>query len=466
MKRPLQIHSAQSLLADLSAVTLSFFLSFYLRFHLEIIPLTKGIPPLKVYLAILPIILAVWVLVSAGTGLYAPQRKNSYFDEFLSIFRAGSLTLLVIISLTFFYRDYTFSRAMLVLFWGISICLTTAARGQIIYFTKARYRKGEGLVSVLVVGAGALGQIVAQKIGELPQLGFRVTGFADDEEPEDSNGGEPPKLLGGIGDISTIIETHGIRQVFVALPREDHRKMEACLQQLDKEMVDVRIVPDILQFIFLKAGLENLDGIPIINLAETPLSGWYGPVKRLADTLFSLVGLVILSPFLLFISAVIKATSPGPVFYRQERMSLDGSVFTMLKFRSMREGAEEGTGAVWAVPGDDRRTAIGSFLRRTSLDELPQLINILKGEMSFVGPRPERPVFVGQFREKVPRYMMRHKVKCGLTGWAQVNGWRGNTSIEKRIEYDIFYIENWSLGFDLKIIWKTLWGGFSGKHAY
>jgi Undecaprenyl-phosphate glucose phosphotransferase len=466
MKRPLQIHSALSLLADLSAVTLALLISYFLRFHLQVIPLTKGIQPLAIYLPFLPLVLAAWVFVSWGAGLYAPQRKNSYFDEFLAVAKVGSLTTLVLISLTFFYRDHTFSRVMLVLFWLISIALTTAARGLVIYAIKTRYQRGQNLEPVLIVGAGPLGQIVAQKISELPQLGFRVVGFADNKVPENSNGAPAPKILGAIEEVGAIIHRHQITQVFLALPREAHEEMEGCLQVLDKEMVDIRVVPDILQFIFLKAGLENLDGVPIINLAETPLSGWYGPVKRTGDLLFSLAGTLLLAPFFLVVAAAIKLSSPGPVFYRQERMSLDGTLFTMLKFRSMSEDAEAATGAVWATRDDPRRTGIGSFLRRTSLDELPQLINILRGEMSFVGPRPERPVFVDQFREKVPRYMMRHKVKCGLTGWAQINGWRGNTSIERRIEYDIFYIENWSLGFDLKILWKTLWSGLVNKHAY
>ncbi len=231
-------------------------------------------------------------------------------------------------------------------------------------------------------------------------------------------------------------------------------------------MVDILIVPDILQFVMLRAGLESLDGIPMINLAETPLSGWYAPVKRAADIIFSVLGMLILSPLLAAIAVAIKLSSPGPIIYRQERISLDGTLFEMFKFRSMRTDAEDETGAVWASPDDPRRTRLGAFLRRTSLDELPQLFNILKGQMSFVGPRPERPIFVDQFREKIPRYMLRHKVKCGLTGWAQVNGWRGNTSIEKRIEYDIYYIENWSLSFDLKIVWLTLRNGFVNKHAY
>jgi len=262
------------------------------------------------------------------------------------------------------------------------------------------------------------------------------------------------------------VRAHRVAQVFFALPREEHLQLERGLALIDKEMVDIVVVPDILQFVMLRAGLESLDGIPMINLTETPLSGWYGPVKRAGDLLVALVALVALSPLLLLVAALVKLTSRGPVLFRQERMSLDGTVFTMYKFRSMRVDAEAATGAVWASERDPRRTAVGSFLRRTSLDELPQLLNILRGEMSFVGPRPERPHFVEQFRERVPRYMLRHRVKCGLTGWAQVNGWRGNTSIEKRIEHDIFYIENWSLGFDLKIVALTILHGFVHKNAY
>jgi Undecaprenyl-phosphate glucose phosphotransferase len=319
----------------------------------------------------------------------------------------------------------------------------------------------------LIVGAGELGQTIARTISGLPQLGMHVVGFVDDLPPAPpERPGSPPPLLGGIDDLPELLRSHRVVHVFFALPREEHLQLERGLSLIDKEMIDIFVVPDILQFVMLRAGLASLGGIPMINLTETPLSGWYGPVKRLADIVFSLAALVLLSPLLLVIAVLVKLTSPGPVLYRQQRMSLDGTLFEMYKFRSMRADAEAETGAVFASAGDPRRTAFGAFLRRTSLDELPQLLNILKGQMSFVGPRPERPVFVEQFRDKIPRYMMRHRVKCGLTGWAQVNGWRGNTSIEKRIEYDIFYIENWSLSFDVKIVLMTLWNGFINKHAY
>jgi len=466
MKRTLQIHTAFSVLSDVLSVTAACIVAYILRFQVQVIPVTKGLPSLSIYLYLFPLALALWLLASAMSGLYSPQRKNSYIDEIMTVARAGSLATLALVALSFFYRDYSFSRVVLVLFWSGGILFCSFSRALLIHSLRARFRSGVGLESVLILGAGPLGQIVAQKLTELPQLGFRVIGFADDEAPENTNGGDPPEMLGTLDEVSHIIGSNNITQVFIALPRKSHQKLETSLAALDRELVHVRVVPDILRFVFLKAGLESLDGIPIINLAETPLSGWYGPVKRVADTVFALAGLIGLSPLFLVFSILIKLSSPGPVFYRQRRMSLDGRVFTMLKFRTMREDAEAETGPVWASKDDPRRTRVGALLRRASLDELPQLINILRGEMSFVGPRPERPVFVDQFRDKVPRYMLRHKVKCGLTGWAQVNGWRGNTSIEKRIEYDIFYIENWSLAFDLKIIWRTIWAGLLNKHAY
>jgi Undecaprenyl-phosphate glucose phosphotransferase len=466
--KPLRVLAAIAFASDLVTVSVAYLLAYLLRFRFEIVPVTKGVAPLEAYLAFLPVALALWVGASAVNGLYAPQRRLSRTDEFFSVAKAGSVATLLLVSLTFFYRDYSFSRVMLLLFWVASILLASLGRALIVIAVRMRRRRGYSVSPALIVGAGDLGQTIARTIAGLPQLGMRVVGFVDDlpPAPADGPGPAPPPVLGAIDDLPELVRAHRAAQVFFALPREEHLQLERGLALIDKEMVDIYVVPDILQFVMLRAGLASLGGIPMITLTETPLSGWYGPLKRLADVVFSLAALAALSPLLLLIALLVKLTSPGPVLYRQERMSLDGTLFTMYKFRSMRVGAEDATGAVWARPGDPRRTPIGAFLRSTSLDELPQLLNILKGEMSFVGPRPERPVFVEQFREKVPRYMLRHRVKCGLTGWAQVNGWRGNTSIEKRIEYDIFYIENWSLSFDVKIVLMTIWNGFVNKHAY
>ena len=234
----------------------------------------------------------------------------------------------------------------------------------------------------------------------------------------------------------------------------------------NRECVDVHIIPDFLQFVTLRARLEDLDGIPVINVNDVPLRGLNSVVKRLMDLAVSAAALVALALPFAAIAAAIRLTSPGPVFYRQERMGLDGRPFAVLKFRSMFDDAERHTGPVWTRENDPRRTPVGRFLRRFSLDELPQLWNVLKGEMSLVGPRPERPFFVERFKSSVPQYMLRHKVKAGLTGWAQVNGWRGNTSIEKRIEYDLYYIENWSIALDVKIIWLTVLHFSFQRHAY
>jgi Undecaprenyl-phosphate glucose phosphotransferase len=238
------------------------------------------------------------------------------------------------------------------------------------------------------------------------------------------------------------------------------------LDSTSREIVDVKVVPDLLQVIALRARLEDLDGIPVININDVPLQGFNSITKRAIDVVMSSAGLLVLTIPLAFVALLVRLTSKGPVFFQQERMGLDGKSFTIVKFRSMFDDAERHTGPVWAAAEDPRVTPLGKFLRRSNLDEMPQLWNVLRGDMSLVGPRPERPHFVEQFKHKIPQYMLRHKVKAGLTGWAQVHGWRGNTPLEKRIEYDLYYIENWSVSLDLKILWLTLLNGFFHKHAY
>jgi Undecaprenyl-phosphate glucose phosphotransferase len=244
--------------------------------------------------------------------------------------------------------------------------------------------------------------------------------------------------------------------VFLALPLEAHRRTLEIVAATARAGGEVRVVPDLLQHITFRAGLEDWDGLPVVHLTETPVSGWSGLVKRALDVMLSAAGLVVLLPLLPLIALIIRMTDGGSVLYAQERMGLDGRPFRMWKFRTMRVNAEEETGAVWATADDPRRTPIGRFLRRWSFDELPQLYNVLRGDMSLVGPRPERPEFVAEFKERFPQYMLRHRVRSGMTGWAQVHGWRGNTSLAKRIEYDLFYIENWTIALDVRILWMTL----------
>jgi Undecaprenyl-phosphate glucose phosphotransferase len=254
--------------------------------------------------------------------------------------------------------------------------------------------------------------------------------------------------------------------VLIALPASRNRELEQLLDSLADETLDVRIVPDVLRHVTLSCDIEDFNGLPIVRLNDSPLVGWGALTKRVTDVVLSATALVVLSPLLGLLAALVKLTSPGPVLFVQERMGLDGRSFPMLKFRSMRSDAESTSGPVWAQAADNRRTAFGTLLRKTSLDELPQLYNVLRGDMALVGPRPERPVFVSQFRNQIPHYMLRHKVKAGITGWAQVNGWRGNTSLDRRIECDLFYIRNWSYALDLKILAMTLWKGFVNENAY
>jgi Undecaprenyl-phosphate glucose phosphotransferase len=273
-------------------------------------------------------------------------------------------------------------------------------------------------------------------------------------------------VLGGFADAGAVVRATGAHKVLLALPRQRWPELDRILEQIKDETIEIQIVPDVQDYATLGCAVEDFAGLPIVSLNASPLFGWSGAVKRATDIVLSLVALTIGAPVFALVAAAVKLTSPGPVFYRQERMGLDGRTFKMYKFRSMRIDAESSTGAVWAKPGDDRRTPIGAFLRASSLDELPQFWNVLLGHMSLVGPRPERPVFVNEFRGRIAHYMLRHRVKAGVTGWAQVNGWRGNTSLDQRILCDLYYIRHWSYLFDIKILFLTVWKGFFNKNAY
>jgi Undecaprenyl-phosphate glucose phosphotransferase len=359
---------------------------------------------------------------------------------------------------------YEVSRLVWGLFLVINIGLTYASRELIREALERRWRAGIGLKRVLIAGAGDLGRLVADKVLEHRELGFKVIGFLDDRGG-DHIGYRGLPLLGSLSDADEIIRREKIDHVYVALSLEEHVKMLGLVEVTNREAVDIHVVPDLLQFIALRARLEDLDGVPIISLNDVPLRGFNTVLKRAIDVVISAAALLAMGLPILLIAAIIKRTSRGPVFYRQERMGLDGKAFEVFKFRSMYVGAEDATGPVWARDNDPRCTPVGRYLRKFDLDELPQLWNVLRGDMSIVGPRPERPYFVEQFKHRFPQYMLRHKVKAGITGWAQVNGWRGNTSLEKRIEYDLYYIENWSVGLDLKIMWLTVLRGLQ-KHAY
>jgi len=317
---------------------------------------------------------------------------------------------------------------------------------------------------VLIVGAGDAGRMIAQRILQAPQLGYQVVGFVDDGQGRHVAAGL--LILGPLSSLQQVIRAENVQEVVIALPDAPGAQVLDLIYECERERVLVKVFPDVFQTMAATLTISDLNGLPMLTVRDVALRGWKLSLKRAMDLVGSAVGLVLVSPLLLLIALLIKLDSPGPVFYTQVRMGLDAKPFPMIKFRSMRVGAEDETGPVWARRDDPRRTRLGAMLRRTSLDELPQLINVLLGEMSLVGPRPERPVFVEQFRQVVPRYMDRHREKAGMTGWAQVNGLRGDTSIVERTKYDLYYIENWSLLLDLKILVRQLFRGASDRNAY
>jgi Undecaprenyl-phosphate glucose phosphotransferase len=446
-------------------------LAYLLRFESGFIPVTKGKPPLDQYAAMLPFIAVLVPLSFHVQGLYRLRRGRSRVDDFFAVFvgtiLAGILGLAALLYLQAYYpeRYSEPSRLLLPLFLGINVVLTYASREMVREALERRWKAGIGLKRVLIAGAGDLGRLVADKVLEHRELGFKVVGFLDDRAIGDHIGYRGLPLLGTLADAHEVIKGEKIDHVYVALPLEEHVKMLGIVEATNREGIDVHVVPDLLQFIALRARLENLDGVPIISLNDVPLRGFNSVLKRAIDIAISGTALLVLGIPMALIALLIKRTSDGPVFYTQERMGLDGQAFFVYKFRSMFLGAEDETGPIWARDDDPRCTPVGRWLRKLDLDELPQLLNVLRGDMSLVGPRPERPYFVEQFKHRIPQYMLRHKVKAGITGWAQVNGWRGNTSLEKRIEYDLYYIENWSVGLDLKILWLTLVRGFH-RHAF
>ena len=453
-------------LVDLAVISVAWFLAYGLRFYGNLIPVTKGVPAFQPYLALLPGILIAWGIVFKAFDLYRPRRISTHLSEIWDITKACSLATILVVALSFFLRQFEYSRLVFVLFWGLCIALITINRWSFRELLRFFRRRGYNLRHGLIIGAGRLGEDLAGKLHSHTELGVRIIGFLT-RRPEKiglSLGGV--QVLGTYDKLPEMLSAYTVDQVFIALPHDDYAAAEKLLQYLQGQTVDVRIVPDLLQFITIRGQAEIFEGLPIVTLQSTPLYGWNQILKRATDISFSLVILTVVSPLLLLIAAIVKLTSPGPVLYHQRRMGYDGRVFKMLKFRTMREDAEKGTGAVWATPHDSRRTPIGAFLRMTSLDELLQFFNVLKGEMSIVGPRPERPEFIEKFRQSIPKYMLRHKIQSGITGLAQVHGWRGNTSLEERIKYDLEYIEKWSLWLDLKIMGLTIWKGLINKNAY
>ncbi|HKV09255.1 MAG TPA: undecaprenyl-phosphate glucose phosphotransferase [Thermoanaerobaculia bacterium] len=453
------------LFADLFATLAAFFAAWILRFEFEVIPLTKNVPQFTPYLRLIPFVLVVWPIVFYFHGLYQSRRGRSRVDEVLTIVLAVLLATVLLSVVIAWYRPpaapgsteyFTYSRAFLALFAFVDLLFVSSTRMAVRSMLRRVRSSGHNVQRILVVGAGLLGREITTKIVAHRELGFEVVGFLDDDPGKAGSLVCGVPVLGTTKQAEEILATQPIDQVFITLPLEAHKRILQLLDLMARECVEIKLVPDILQYATLNAALEDLDGTPVINLSQVPLQGWSSMMKRAMDLAIAVAALLALLPFFPLVALLIWLEDHGPIFYRQERMGLDGRSFMILKFRSMRVNAESTSGPVWAIKDDPRRTRFGGFLRRWSLDELPQIWNVIMGDMSIVGPRPERPTFVREFKHKIPRYMLRHRVKAGITGWAQVHGWRGNTSIKKRIQYDLYYIQNWSLSLDWKILWMTV----------
>lgn len=447
---------------DLAVTASAWLVCYYVRFYGGLLGLRDGdIPPLVDIIDVLFITLLLTVLVFGRLGMYKPRRMQSIGLELFDIVRACLIVWAIEISLSLFLHSSIVSRKLQGLFLVVWPIMLMSYRATMRLVLRALRRRGLNLRTVAVVGAGRLGQKLVHAIRSQPWTGYEVLYFIEDHRVGGQMLGLP--IRGPVADIEQVLAEHPVDSVMIALPQERSSQLADVLNRLSTSVIDINIVPDLLSHQFLRHRVHQIGMLSIVNLTHSPQSGWPAVNKRAIDIVLSCLALVFLSPLMLAIALAVKLSSKGPVFYLQRRASLGGEEFDIIKFRSMVADAEGQRGPVWATPNDPRATGVGKWLRRFSLDELPQLLNVLRGDMSLVGPRPERPELIERFSRQVPRYMLRHHVKAGITGWAQVNGFRGMTSLRKRIQYDLDYINRWSPGFDLYILAMTVLRGFISK---
>ncbi|MEA3309275.1 MAG: undecaprenyl-phosphate glucose phosphotransferase [Chloroflexota bacterium] len=457
------------MLGDMLMAAVAFALAYGLRTWIPFPTVTQELGRVEDYLPMLLIHTAAVLLVFIFAKLYVTI-PVSRVDEFYAIIVAITLgTFLGVAFTSLLLRDFTvgrdYSRTMLFYVWLLSIVLIMLGRLLNAWLRRILIRRGWGRRQVLVVGTGDIARMILQKILWSPELGYDVAGVvANTSVAPASLLGLP--IVGSVGLLQKLITEYGAEEVIIALPEEtSHQEILWLISECERGRVTIRVYPDLFQIMTGPVSIGELGGMPLLTVRDIAQQGWRRIAKRMMDLMGSLVGLLLFSPPMMLISILIKLESPGSVFYVQERMGLDSRPFPILKFRSMRQDAEQ-QGPGWTKPGDPRRTKIGTLLRKTNLDEVPQFINVLLGDMSLVGPRPERPVYVAQFRRSIPRYMDRHREKAGMAGWAQVNGFRGDTSIVERTKYDLWYIENWSLLLDMRILIRTVLQFFHSPNAY
>ncbi len=471
MRRSRILFVLSLVLTDAAMSWLAFFIAYLIRLW------SRGseIGPFSNYLLPAGIQMVATLTVFFFFKFYHRRHAALLMDEVYRLFGAVSVATLITIAFSsFVLRDtLQIQRLMLLLAWAAG--LVTLTLGRLVHgrVQRALQRRGIGAERVLIVGTGEVGRMIVQKIQHTPGLGYQVIGFAEAsyEQPERANlpAGQVKVMglpvLGTADTLPQIIEDQRIDEVIIGLPEATHQELVGIVSQCEREKVSIRVFPDVFQIMASEVTISDLGGLPLLTIRDVALRGWKLTLKRAVDIMFSGLFLLFASPLMMLTALAIKLDSPGPVFFAQERMGLDAKPFKMVKFRSMRVDAER-SGPGWTTRDDPRRTRVGAFIRKVSIDEFPQFINVLMGDMSVVGPRAEQPAYVEQFRTSIPRYMERHREKAGITGWAQVNGLRGDTSIAERTKYDLWYIENWSLWLDFKIILRTAFGAFAGKSAY
>lgn len=460
-----QVLASAVFVLDGAIIALAWLGSYWLRFHALGIPTPLGVPPLSFYLWFGAVLTPFALLVLRTFRIYRSARTARLSRE-LSALVQGMVIVTAFAAVASYFTRGELSRATLAIFVVLATALLLASRLAIRAALRSVRRHGRNLRATLIVGTGDLAVTLLGKIREHRDFGLSVLGFIAVEEALVGTQIAGLPVLGAVGDLPGMAERKGVELVYLALARSEYEAEHQALERLADSTAAVRLVPDLARAFTLNASVEDFDGMPVVLVTESPGQGWNAVLKRSFDLVCSALGLVFLAPVLAALALWVRLDSAGPVLYAQERVGLSGKRFRMLKFRTMRLDAEAAGSPGWTKPGDPRRTRAGRILRPLSLDELPQLWNVLRGEMSLVGPRPERPMYVEQFRASVPRYMLRHHMKSGITGWAQVHGLRGDTPLDRRIEFDLYYIRNWSLGLDVRIIFLTLWRVFRDASAH
>ena len=453
---------------DAVIIAVSYLLAWYLRFAgpFSVTDENVGVLPMRTYFEMLYVIVPGYLILYYNFNLYTPKRATVHKYEIINIFQANTVGLILLMASWYLVAQVHFSRAMMAYFYVINILLTNINRSVIRVLLQYFREKGYNIKYILLVGYSRAAEHYIDRINSNPQWGYVVRGILDDSVPRGTLY-QGVKVVGTIDNLLYILPENKLDEIAITLSLKDYDNLERIVDICEKSGVHTKFIPDYNSMFPSRPYTEDLMGLPVINIRYVPLTNTLNWVaKRVVDVVVALVGLVVSSPIMLISAIAIGCTSRGPIIFKQERIGLHNKPFQMYKFRTMKVQKPTNEEKEWTTKDDPRVTKVGRFLRRTSIDELPQLFNILKGDMSVVGPRPERPQFVDKFKEEIPRYMVKHQVRPGLTGWAQINGYRGDTSIKRRIEYDIFYIENWTMSFDIKIMFLTIFKGFINKNAY